>query len=201
MAESRNYPFRSTWSFFTGYARYIFRAKWRHRVKSCHCYLSENLVGMEDQGSFHKSVTFMQIYYNCFPGGVPNTDLFLLQPNNCNIATVSFLKIKSNPKAPLNSFGSPLPTWWNSKFFIVWFHLPPYLPPYSVHTLIFHKPSNVCIRSLYTMCLWNLFWESMELKLQFPSINIDCNIDHHMAEYLKMACFCLISWNWKTSIF
>lgn len=126
-------------------------AKWRHKVKSWHCYLLENLEEVKHQGSFHRSVTFIQIYYNYFPRGVPNTDLFLLQLNHCNVAIVHFLKSKSNLKAPLTSFDSPLPTWWNSKFFTVWFHLLPDLTPYSVHVLLFHNPPNVCISSLHTM--------------------------------------------------
>lgn len=61
-------------------------------------------------GQFFTDSTFKQVYYNCLPVSFPNINLIPLQPNHCNIATVSFLKSESNLEGPLTLFGSPLST-------------------------------------------------------------------------------------------
>ena len=133
--------------------------------------------------------TIKQLYCNCLPGGLPNSNLLSLQPGHCNITAVNFLKSKSDLKGPLTLFGSLAPTRWNAKVFTARPHLqslPPHLIPTQC-TLCFAVASQMSIVAVSMQAASENFsrspWTSSYRAL------LQTSIGHYMEEYLTMVCF------------
>lgn len=159
-AESRDFPFMSTWDFFTGCITRMFRAKWWHKVKNCQCYLLE-FGGGGCSRQFSQEIV-KQVYYSCLPRGSPKTNLFPVQPDHSKIARVSSRKSKLIlrllwPCLALRCL--PDETQCPSQYGPIYHSL--ILPQLSVLST-FPRPPNVHIRSLCTRNLWNLSYESMD---------------------------------------